>query len=588
MKIKRLLTILLLLCLMVSTAFADDDDWYTYTYSYWKEETASPNAYSVTNTLYGMDVDPEIGNLSDPRGLFCIDGRVFACDTGNNRIVEMYKEDGQYKLARIIYQLNVSVNVAEKMMYEGKVDNTLFQPTDIFVKPITKEQRELNFGTKYIGDPYIYPDEETTEEPGETQQTETPDAESGDTEEGGEGGESGEGGEGQTEAPKPQQGPKKDNVIRQQLDLDYDIYIADKDHNRVIHCDYSGNVIGVVSNPKDDTLPENYKFRPNKIVVDNALRVYAQAEGINSGLMEFDKDGVFTGYVGANKVVISLARKIWRKLQTREQRQRTNQFVPTEYNNLSLDSKGFIYATISAVDEQDLWAGTATPIRKLNAMGSDILIRNGNSFPIGDLNWSSKLPSISGASAFCDVIAFNNDTYCCLDMTRGKLFCYDFQGNLLYAFGGIGYTSGRFTRVTAMDNLDEETILVLDATRGTITEFSMTKYGKMINEALELYKNGYYDQSAEVWREILQFNGNFELAYVGIGRALLRQEQYKEAMGYFESAHDIENYSKAFRHYREEVVEKYILYAILVLAVLIIIPKIIRKIKKVRREIKEA
>ena len=59
-------------------------------------------------------------------------------------------------------------------------------------------------------------------------------------------------------------------------------------------------------------------------------------------------------------------------------------------------------------------------------------------------------------------------------------------------------------------------------------------------------------------------------------------------MGYFESAHDIENYSKAFRHYREEVVEKYILYAILVLAVLIIIPKIIRKIKKVRREIKEA
>ena len=59
-------------------------------------------------------------------------------------------------------------------------------------------------------------------------------------------------------------------------------------------------------------------------------------------------------------------------------------------------------------------------------------------------------------------------------------------------------------------------------------------------------------------------------------------------MGYFESAHDIENYSKAFQKYREEVVEKYIFYAILALVALIFIPKIIRKIIKVRREIKEA
>jgi hypothetical protein len=59
-------------------------------------------------------------------------------------------------------------------------------------------------------------------------------------------------------------------------------------------------------------------------------------------------------------------------------------------------------------------------------------------------------------------------------------------------------------------------------------------------------------------------------------------------MRYFENAHDIENYSKAYQHYREEVVEKYIVYAVLILAALIIIPKIIRKIKKMRKEIKEA
>ena len=59
-------------------------------------------------------------------------------------------------------------------------------------------------------------------------------------------------------------------------------------------------------------------------------------------------------------------------------------------------------------------------------------------------------------------------------------------------------------------------------------------------------------------------------------------------MKYFENAHDVENYSKAFSHYREKVVEKYIIYAVVALAILIIVPKIFRKIKNVRKEIKEA
>ena len=100
-------------------------------------------------------------------------------------------------------------------------------------------------------------------------------------------------------------------------------------------------------------------------------------------------------------------------------------------------------------------------------------------------------------------------------------------------------------------NLDEETILVLDGMRGSITEFSMTDYGKMINEALLQYKQGYYDKSAEIWKTILQYNGNFELAYVGIGRSLLRQEKYEEAMDYFERAHAREEYGRAFKQYRK-------------------------------------
>ena len=614
---KRAIVLLMMLSLLLSslsTAMADDDDWYTYTYSYWGDEMASPNAYAVTNVIYAKDVDPELGTFSNPTSVFTIDNHVFLCDTNNNRIVEMIKKDGKYELVREIYTVEVSTLLADAMTFNGHVDPTLYNPTDIYVKRMTDADRAEHYGA-YKGDPYIYPDtpaeetkpdetaaptdnddaksDETADDGSATTSSEgDEDGEAGDSGETGDDGEGGEGdtddGEGGGDEPSTPPPERKDNVIKQKLDCDYDFFIADKQHNRVIHCDYDLNVINVIRDPKDDTLGDKFIFHPEHIVNDSAHRTYVQAEGVVNGFMEFDSKGEFTGYVGAAKVVITFFERLWRKIQTKEQRNRSEQYVPTEYNNLSLDSRGFIYATISALDDQDIYAGTATPIRKLNSMGSDILIRNGSAFPTGDIKWGNITSTASGASKFVDVIAFENDTYCCLDKTRGKIFAYDFQGNLLYAFGNIGYSRGRFSRVTSMDNLDEETILVVDGMRGCLTEFSMTSYGKMINKALDLYKKGYYDESAKVWKEILQYNGNFELAYVGIGRALLRQGEYKEAMKYFKNAHDSENYSKAFRHYREQVVEKYIVYAVIALVVLIVVPKVIRKIRRLRKEIKEA
>ncbi len=643
MRAKRIVVFLLLACLLVSTLqMAAASDWYTYSYNFWKEEVESPDAYSVTNTLFGADWE-EVGNFKDPQGLFCVGDSVFVCDTGNNRIVEFIRKDGAYEFVRIIYSVNVSKNMVDALQVKGNITLTLNNPMDIFVMPMTAEQREEAFGTDYIGDPYEVQLPEKEEEPGEGNEEGTP-GENGDetpeengdeapeengdevpeggadesvgssseedTDEGSDGegsdgdgegsdgdgegsdgegeGADGEGSDGNGEGSEDSAPIEyKENVIGQDLNLDYDFYIADYKNNRVLHCDYNMNVIGVIANPKDDTLSEKYEFLPGKLVVDTAFRLYVQATGINSGLMEFDKSGDFTSYVGANKVEANIVEKIWRKIQTQEQKNRTVQFVPTEYNNLSLDSKGFIYVTTHTLDDDDIWAGTATPVRKLNSMGSDILVRNGNAYPIGDLTWGTA-NEISGASRFIDVIAFNNDTYACLDRMRGRIFVYDFQGNMLYAFGNVGMLSGRFVFPAAMDNPDEETILVLDQRSGGITEFSMTNYGRLINKALDEYKVGKYDDSADTWKEVLKFNGNNELAYVGIGRALLRNNQYKEAMGYFKVARDEVNYSKAFRHYREEVVEQYIGYALAILAVLIIVPKVVRRVKKLRKEIREA
>jgi hypothetical protein len=52
-------------------------------------------------------------------------------------------------------------------------------------------------------------------------------------------------------------------------------------------------------------------------------------------------------------------------------------------------------------------------------------------------------------------------------------------------------------------------------------------------------------------------NTNYQLAYVGIGKSLLRQEKYEEAMENFKIGRNQEYYSKAFQGYRDAWLEKY-------------------------------
>ena len=83
----------------------------------------------------------------------------------------------------------------------------------------------------------------------------------------------------------------------------------------------------------------------------------------------------------------------------------------------------------------------------------------------------------------------------------------------------------------------------------------------------------------------MRMNANYPLAFRGIGRAILRQNDYEGAMRYFEMAHDRENYGRAFKLYRKEWVEKNILWVFLVIAVVIVVPLLIGRIKRSKWEV---
>ena len=368
------------------------------------------------------------------------------------------------------------------------------------------------------------------------------------------------------------------------VDANDNIYVADTNNSRVVMIDKDLNFIKEFTKPSDATFDQSLSFMPSKIVVDVSGRLFVLATNVNKGLVKFESDTSFTGYVGANKVSYNAAEYIWKTyFMTKEQRAQQVAFVPTEYHNIYMDKESFIYATNTVFSEYDLLYDVAQPIRRLNGVGSDILIKNDRYPPIGDLYWvEGSIPL--GPSKLVDITVLDNDIYIAIDQTRGRLFGYDSQGVMLWAFGGTGNSEGLFTSAVSIEHMGRD-LFVLDQNGGSITVFTPTEYGNLIYDASEAYLQGDYDGSGEKWQEVLKLNANYNLAFIGIGRSLMRQEKYKEAMEYFEMAYDRDNYGRAFRFYRADWVEKNIWWLVLAVAAVLIIPVVRSSIKKMRMEV---
>ena len=359
------------------------------------------------------------------------------------------------------------------------------------------------------------------------------------------------------------------------------MYICDQGNSRILKLDRDANYIQQFTKPTDETFTQTLAFLPSKLVVDVAGRVFALCKNVNKGLLKYEPDGEFTGFIGASEARFSWYDYIWKLLSTKEQRAQQQNFVPTEYENVFIDSKGFIFATIATFEQGDVVA--TKPIRRINSIGSDILIRNGRDYPIGDLDWDNA-SEISGPSRLVDITVFDNGIYVAVDRVRGRMFGYDTQGQMLWAFGGPGGVDGYFKRPVAMEHMGYD-LMVLDQQECSITLFTPTAYGQMIYTATEQYLKGFYDDSAETWRAVLARNGNYDLAYTGIGRALLREDRFEEAMHCFEVARDARNYGEAKRLYRKVWVEQNIGWIFPAILAALIVPLLIGRIRKMRAEV---
>lgn len=358
------------------------------------------------------------------------------------------------------------------------------------------------------------------------------------------------------------------------------IYVADSGNGRLVEYDSNGKFLRQIGRPVTDLIDDSVVYTPQKVVIDKDGRIYVTAYGINMGLLEFNSEGVFQSFMGAAEVTVTPMEYIWKNyFSTAEQRARMATIVPTEYSNIFVDKDNFIYATINNLSVEDMMAN-ADAVRKLNPTGKDILRRLGNYAIIGDLYSSSE----GKWSSFIDVAATDYGCYFLLDSANGKVFGYDYDGNSLFAFGRNGYREGNVQNATALGiSPDGEKLYILDYQMNSVLCFSLTDYGRHLLSALRLNDLGDSEGSIAEWREVLRLNSNNEFAYSGLGKNYLAEGDYKTAMEYFKNGNNRKYYSKALFYYRKELMEENFGKLAGALAVIILIPLIIKYVKKFRR-----
>ena len=351
------------------------------------------------------------------------------------------------------------------------------------------------------------------------------------------------------------------------------LYVADTENSQIVKLTLEGELIDVFGRPEIYVLEDNYTYFPLKLAVDRSGRMYVIARGINRGLVVLDERNEFIRFAGAPRVTYDLFTMIWRKLLPRSAAQSMISFVPTEFSNIKIDDGMFIYTVIKSNDVDTLNTAIQSKsqdavkvVQRFNATDTDVLRRYGDVPIVGDVNWelpsvtssgvTSAKDSIEGPSTFEDIVVDDYGTYYCIDSYRGKIFAYDSDGNLLYAFGNNSNQEGAVRHASAIE-LFAGKLIVLDRAAGLIVSYDKTLYGESIEEAARLFSAGKYTEAYDKWSEVSRYNGNLTTAYIGMGKSAYYLGNYDTAMKYLKLDGEKEYYSKAYEVKRTEFLQEH-------------------------------
>lgn len=350
------------------------------------------------------------------------------------------------------------------------------------------------------------------------------------------------------------------------------LYISDTGNGRIAVFDINGGAaVNIFEKPEIAALGDNYEYKPTKLSVDTTGKIYVVAAGINQGLICLDENGEFQSFLGAPKVEPDFFEIIWRKLATKEQLAKMDSYVPTEYNSVAADSNGFLYVTSQT--------SNTVPAAKLNNNGDDVMTEPKSGF-FGDTGYL-KGTDKSYKPYFTDICLcisekLGGDIFYILDSKQGKIYAYNEEGYMLYAFGANGVQQGTYYAASAIEYVPQTgggMLLVADSFKGTLTVLRETDFSAKVKKALELYGGGYYDDARTLWQEVSETASGYVLAKVSLARIDMRNKDYAPAMKSLMEIREHSLYSQAFSSWRDDFLRDHFgaVVVILLVAVSVII-----------------
>lgn len=321
-------------------------------------------------------------------------------------------------------------------------------------------------------------------------------------------------------------------------------YVADRDARSIFVFDAAGELIQTYGKPEHPLYGSTQDFLPLKIVVNESGTMYIICESNNNGIVQISpvEGGTFLGYFGTNNTSASLWRIIWRAIQTDAQRAKSQGNLPSTPDNMAIDEKGLIY-TVTRGEKEDT-------LKRLNIAGVNMI----------------------ECDAYEDVpaaVAVGNHDNVFVASTNGYIYEYNNEGNLLFVFGGSDDGQQRIglsTKVEAIQIGKDDKIYILDSDKAQIQVFEPTEFTDHLHKALYLFSKGRYTESKEPLGEVLRMNNLFDYANMAMGKALLQEENYDEAISYAKLAKDYDGYSDAFWEIRNNWLKRNLVTVIFIFA----------------------
>lgn len=346
------------------------------------------------------------------------------------------------------------------------------------------------------------------------------------------------------------------------------VYVADRDAQAVFVFSNDGELLKKYIRPDHPLYGDGLDFKPLKIVVNSAGKMFVVCEGNTNGIVQLSpieeqgsetEDGIhatFLGYFGTNYASRSIIYIIQNLIYNDAQRAKRRSNMPSTPDNLSIDEKGLIY-TVTRGEEADT-------LKKLNIAGKNMI----------EPDAYDDYPAAVATGNYENIFVVSS---------WGYIYEYNSDGELLFMFGGSDdgrQRVGLVKTVTAIDVDKNDKIYILDIAMNQIHVFEPTEFTNLLHEALYDYSKGRYTESKAPLTEVLTMNSLFDYANKAMGRAYLQEEDYDNALVYAKLAKDEVTYSDAFWELRNVWIQDNLVLMLGIAFVLWLLVVILKKLQK--------